>query len=76
VTVPVGHNQYFDQRMPELIGGGLIALFLKRVSEANEWVEVDLREALMCKYGEPYMYANAVGFLYLNSVEAGRSLTI
>ncbi len=69
VTVPMGYNLFLDQQLPDLVGDRLSARFMKRVSGANEWVEVNLREALACKYGKPHRNANAVGFLGLGGVD-------
>ena len=66
VTVPVGYNHYLDRHMPELISDGIRSQSLKRISDDNQWVEVDLRQALTSKYGEPYKNANAVVFLHLS----------
>jgi hypothetical protein len=65
VTIPIGYNHFLDQRLPELVGDGVFAQCLKRISQDNRWIEVDLTEALGCKYGEPFGNANAVVFLSL-----------
>ncbi len=65
VTIPVGYNQFLDQRLPEIAAGDMSVQCLKRVSEDNQWVETDLEDALKHKYGEPFMCANALAFLYL-----------
>lgn len=67
VTIPVGYNQYLDQRLPDLINDQVVATCLKRISQDNHWVEVSLDDALKCKYGEPFAYANAVVLLCLSA---------
>ncbi|MFA6451422.1 MAG: hypothetical protein WCX65_18255 [bacterium] len=60
VTMPIGHNTEMDG----MIDSGEISfdktLFLKRVSESNQWVQVDWDEAKKARYGHPFMYGNAV----------------
>ncbi len=65
VTIPVGYNHFLDQRMREVADDGAAFRCLKRVSEDNQWAEIDLEDALHCKYGTPFMYANALVFVYL-----------
>lgn len=65
VTVPVGYNHFLDQQLPEIAGNAATFKCLKRVSEDNQWVEIDLDDALRCKYGSPFDFANALVFIFL-----------
>jgi len=64
-TIPVGYNTFLDQQMRDDAIDGATYLCLKRVSVDNQWIETDLADALQCKYGSTFKYANAVVFLYL-----------
>ena len=66
VTIPVGYNPFLDQRMREIADDNATLHCLKRVSEDNQWVETDLEDALLCKYHEPFMCANALLFIHLS----------
>jgi hypothetical protein len=66
VTIPVGYNHFLDQRMREAAIDHARFQCLKRVSWDNQWVETDLADALHCKYGYPFMNANAVVFIHLS----------
>ena len=65
ITVPVGYNTYLDRHVPDLIDHKTTLRCLKRIAKDNQWEEVDLRDALSCKYGAPYNNANAVVFVSL-----------
>lgn len=65
VALPVGYNLFLDQHLAEVRIRAVATFCLKRVSEANEWVETGLAEALGCAYGRPFPAANAVVFLLL-----------
>jgi hypothetical protein len=67
VTIPVGYNHYLDRTLPTLVGDTLSVQCLKRISYENEWGEVDLDEALRCRYGEPFPNANAVVFITIHA---------
>ena len=60
VTTPIGHNPHLDGFIREAAFDFPSQTFLKRVSAANEWRQVDADEALACRYGEPYRNANAI----------------
>lgn len=63
VSVPIGQNDFLDLHLPEITRDAAAFSCMKRISEDNEWVETDLTEALQCKYGAPFKYANALVFL-------------
>lgn len=66
-TVPIGYNSEIDQ----LVKNGAVPFehhFLKRVSQYNEWQEVDSGQASMAKYGRPYLFGNVI---MVGSIEAG-----
>ena len=60
VTTPIGHNPHLDRFIREGAFDFPSQTFLKRVSAANEWRQVDADEALGCRYGQPYRNANAI----------------
>ncbi|MBN1425289.1 class I SAM-dependent methyltransferase [Candidatus Fermentibacteria bacterium] len=66
VTIPVGYNQYLDQKLPDVLSETVSVECLKRISRDNEWVEVDLVESLACKYDTPFRNANSVVFLRMS----------
>jgi hypothetical protein len=65
VTIPVGYNHYLDQRIHEIATDGIEFRCMKRISEDNRWIEIDLMSALLCKYNSPYKNANALVFVYI-----------
>ena len=65
-TVPVGYNRFLDDRLREGEIDCSEIRCLKRTSDANEWAETDLQEALKCKYDYPFRNANAVVFILLS----------
>jgi hypothetical protein len=65
VTFPAGYNHYLDAHVEELASEGATFQCLKRISGENLWIEVALADALKCKYGTPFMNANAVIFISL-----------
>jgi hypothetical protein len=67
VTVPVGYNRHLDGLLPALTRDGGTLQCLKRISGDNRWAEVDIVEALKCKYGEPFGGANSVVFVRMNA---------
>jgi hypothetical protein len=67
VSIPPGYNHFLDRQMSEASIDGARFQCLKRVSADNQWVETDLPEALHCKYGYPFMKANAIVFIYLSN---------
>ena len=61
-TVPLGHNAELDR----IIGEGKTfdkALFMKRVSQDNQWAQATWEEVKGAKYGEPFFGANAIALL-------------
>lgn len=60
VTVPLGHNPHLDT----FIRDGRFSFdeehFLHKVSALNAWRETDRDTALSCRYGYPYVAANAI----------------
>jgi len=66
ITIPVGYNPFLDNCLREGTLSGYDVRCLKRISQANEWVEVGIKEGLGCRYGSPFGNANAVAFLSLS----------
>jgi SAM-dependent methyltransferase len=60
VTLPLGYNPSVDDGIREDALGFEQAQFLRRVSRANEWVEVDGATARGERYDAPFPKANAV----------------
>ena len=60
MTVPVGHHPALDEYLRSAAAPFERMGYLKRVSAANDWVEVEAAEAWACAYGRPFPYANAV----------------
>lgn len=60
VSLPLGYNQYFDEYLKN--GGEVFSekYFLKRVSAENEWSQVQYKEIVGSKFGEPYNNANVM----------------
>ena len=60
VRLPLGYNPYFDEYLK--IGGDVFSekYFLKRISFANEWQQVQYAEVIESKFGEPYNNANVM----------------
>jgi hypothetical protein len=60
LTCPVGQNDYLDEHIAQ----GRIDFpeihYLKRVSKANDWEEVELKDVLGSRYDHPYRNANAL----------------
>ncbi len=70
VTVPIGHNKELDR----IIGEGKAfdrALFMKRVSQDNQWAQATWEEVKGAKYGAPFFGANAIAVLVFK--ESGRA---
>lgn len=65
ITFPVGYNHFLDSNVHRLVDRGATIQCLKRVSADNQWVETDLEDALRCKYGSPFVAANALVFMCL-----------
>ena len=60
VTIPVGHNRTLDAQVLGSAPPFTETYFLKRISPANDWLEVDRDAVRGCEYGHPYPYANAL----------------
>lgn len=60
VTLPLGYNQYFDEYLER--GGGDFSErhYLKRVSDDNQWEQVEYSKVASSKFGAPYNNANAM----------------
>jgi SAM-dependent methyltransferase len=59
ITIPLGYNPHFDESiMSEKLGCTEI-FYLKRISD-EEWLEVEKKEVINCKYGKPYRSANGL----------------
>lgn len=60
VTVPIGYNPHFD----DLVATSRLAFpkqgALVRTDAANNWEEADMKVALKCQYGRPFVAANAL----------------
>jgi hypothetical protein len=59
-TVPVGYNQALDEHLRTGTLRFDAQYALRRISLANEWVEVPWKEALPAAYGDPFPCANAI----------------
>ena len=60
VTVPLGYNASFDER---LWSGALRfdeLRFMRRMSRANRWREATAEDVRDVRYGEPFICANAI----------------
>ena len=67
VTVPIGFNCYLD----EFIEKGTLDFdsyqFLKRISNNNEWEQVEWDEVKESKYNQPYSNANAIAVAHFRN---------
>ena len=68
ITVPLGYNPEID----DIVINHRIVFqeeyFLKRVSKLNLWEEASMDDAILCKYGSKFPFANAVAFLIYKKV--------
>ncbi|MEW5762762.1 MAG: hypothetical protein AB1776_06150, partial [Bacillota bacterium] len=60
VTLPVGYNPEMDKMLADGRLSFNECYGLKRISAANEWVEVPWQEVLGLEYGKPYPCANGL----------------
>ncbi|MEW6447592.1 MAG: tetratricopeptide repeat protein [Bacillota bacterium] len=60
VTLPLGYNAEMDKMLEDGRLSFTECYGLKRISTANEWVEVPWREVLGMEYGRPYPAANGL----------------
>lgn len=67
ITIPSGYNSYLDDCLRDnRIHADQIEC-LRRYSAINEWEQVDLKDALDCRYAHPYPNANGIVFLTLRA---------
>lgn len=59
-TCPIGYNQFLDKLLRE--GKDLLGekFFMKRVSDANEWIETEWNNVENVEYDYPFLYGNAI----------------
>jgi SAM-dependent methyltransferase len=60
VTVPLGQNPNLNAHIRERRFAFDEEIFLQKVSALNTWKQVDRVTALSCRYGYPYVAANAI----------------
>jgi hypothetical protein len=60
VTVPLGLNREMDRWLREGRIRFLTQTLLKRISRANDWIEVDWPEIEGVRFGHPFLWANAI----------------
>jgi len=62
IGFPIGYNRHLDQALIENRLPFKRMLYMRRVDEANHWVETTQAEALANPYGARYLGANALAF--------------
>ncbi|MGQ9512506.1 tetratricopeptide repeat protein [Thermodesulfitimonas sp.] len=72
VTLPVGYNPELDKMLADGRLSFTECYGLKRVSAANEWVEVPWQEVLGLDYGRPYSAANGLIIGYWGKMSGER----
>ena len=60
VTLPIGYNPHLDQFIGEHRIHFDTEYYMRRKSALNTWQQVDHETALCCRYGYPYVAANAI----------------
>jgi len=68
-TWPIGFNTDLDTWLKEGILDSTDILGMKRISEDNQWIEVDLNEVYKCKYETPFIAGNGVVFVYYQNLD-------
>lgn len=62
IGFPIGYNRHLDRALIENRLPFDRILFMRRVDQANHWVETNQAEALANPYGAKYLGANALAF--------------
>lgn len=59
-TVPLGYNPHLDRFLKEKKLKLTKAVFLRRTSQDNSWIQIQKDKIENCKYNHPYPFANCI----------------
>ena len=68
ITVPLNYNPSMDLIIKNHIKLFSNAIFLRRISEFNNWMQVSYKDTLNLKYDSKYLKANAIAILIVGNL--------
>jgi len=67
LTLPLGHNHYFEKILKDKLFNFNESYFLKRISKDNQWVQIEYKDIGDVQYDYPYQNANVLFIGVINN---------